>query len=130
MKLEKFPAAAFLVLLALVLAGCASARAVKADVAPGNAIMMKAGNFSFDPNAITVFGPGPVTLTITNTSGTGHNITVKDPSGKVIASAEIPPNATITTQVTFPSPGDYPFFCNHPLHTELGMKGHFTVSGS
>ncbi len=130
MKLAKYLVAAFAVLVALALAGCASAPTIKAEVTQGSTLVMKASNFAFDPNVITVHGPGTVTLTITNTGGTGHNISVKDPAGKVIASTEIAPNATITTNVTFASPGDYFFFCNHPLHTDFGMKGHFIVTGS
>ncbi len=127
----KFLIVAFPALLALALAGCATAPTVRAEVSPGGpALAVKASNFYFEPNAITIHGPGTVTLTITNTGGTGHNITVDDPAGKVIASVEIPPNATITTEVNLPAPGDYPFFCNHPLHTDFGMKGHFTVTGS
>jgi len=91
---------------------------------------MKADNFSFSPNSISIHGTGTVTLTIANASGTAHNITVDDPKGKVIDSMEIPPNATVTTQVSFPGPGDYPFTCSHPFHAGLGMKGHFIVSGS
>ena len=52
------------------------------------------------------------------------------PKGKVITNVEIPPNATVNTQVTFSAPGDYYFFCNHPFHASFGMKGHFIVSGS
>jgi len=131
LKLEKTLLLVFFAVLALALSGCASAPTTRADVAPGGAALaMKASNFSFDPNTIAVHGTGTISLTITNTGGTAHNITVNDPAGKVIDSVEIPPNATVTTQITFPAPGDYSFFCNHPFHESLGMKGHFTVSGS
>ncbi len=120
-----------LFVIALAISGCATVPTTTAFVTPGGpALVMKASNFAFDPNSITVHGTGTVTLTITNTGGTGHNITINDPAGKVIDSAEIPPNGTITTQVTFPAPGDYPFTCNHPFHAGFGMKGHFVVSGS
>jgi len=117
-------------LIALVLSGCTTAPATSAEITPGGAaLVMKAGNFFFDPNTVTVKGTGTITLTITNTGGSSHNITVNDPSGKVIDSAEIPPNGTVTTQVTFPVPGEYRFTCNHPFHADLGMKGRFIVSG-
>ena len=68
---------------AVSLAGCASAPTIRADVTPGGAaLVMKASNFAFDPNMVSVHGTGVVTVTITNTSGTGHNITVDDPKGK------------------------------------------------
>jgi len=38
-------------------------------------------------------------VTITNTSGSGHNITVDDPNGKEIASVEMPPKAMVSVQV-------------------------------
>jgi uncharacterized cupredoxin-like copper-binding protein len=129
-KLGKFLLIAPLALFALALGGCASSPTVGGEVTPGGAaLMMAASNFRFDPNAIAVHGTGTVTLTITNTGGTAHNITVNDPQGKVIDTVEIPPNATVTTQVTFPAPGVYPFTCNHPLHAGFGMKGQFTVTG-
>ncbi len=116
---------------AVSLAGCASAPTIRADVTPGGAaLVMKASNFAFDPNMVSVHGTGVVMVTITNTSGTGHNITVDDPKGKVITSVEIPPNATVNAQISFSTPGDYYFFCNHPFHASFGMKGHFIVSGS
>ncbi len=119
-----------LILAPLALAGCASAPATRAEAAGGGTLAMKAGNFDFDPNTVSVHGTGTLTLTVTNTTGTGHNIVVKDPSGKVIDSADLPPNGTVTTQVTFPAPGDYYFYCSHPFHEGFGMKGHFIVSGS
>ncbi len=117
-------------LFALALWGCASAPTTRATVAPGASLEMKASNFRFDPNTIAVQGTGTVTLVITNTSGAGHNITVNDPKGKVIDSVEIAPNATVSTSVTFPAPGDYSFTCNHPFHASFGMTGRFIVSGS
>jgi plastocyanin len=131
MKLEKSLLLLLFALLALALSGCATVPATRGDVTPGGAALaMKASDFSFDANTIAVHGTGTISLTITNTSGTAHNVTVNDPMGKAIDSVEIPPNATLTTQVTFPSTGDYYFYCNHPLHASFGMKGHFIVSGS
>ncbi len=91
---------------------------------------MNAGNFSYDPNMVTVHGTGTITLTITNVSGSGHNIVVNDPSGKQIAIADLPPKGVATVQVTFAAPGDYYFYCSHPFHAGFGMKGHFIVTGS
>jgi plastocyanin len=119
-----------LILVPLALAACASAPLTRAEAAGGGTLAMKAGNFFFDPNMVTVAGTGTLTLTITNTTGSGHSIVVKDPGGKIIDSADLPPHAVVTTQVTFPAPGDYYFYCSHPFHESLGMKGHFIVSGS
>jgi uncharacterized cupredoxin-like copper-binding protein len=129
--LEKSLLLLLFAVLALALSGCATVPTTRADVTPGGAALaMTASDFRFDPNTIAVHGTGTISLTITNTGGTRHNITVNDPKGKVIDSVEIPPNATLTTQVNFSAPGDYYFYCNHPLHADFGMKGHFIVSGS
>jgi len=119
-----------LILASLILAGCASAPTTQAEASGGGALTMKAGNFYFDPNTVSVQGTGTLTLTITNTTGSAHNIVVKDPGGKIIDMADIPPNGTVTTPVTFPAPGDYYFYCSHPFHEGFGMKGHFIVSGN
>jgi len=119
-----------LILAPLAFAGCASAPTTRAEASAGGTLAMKAGNFYFDPNIVSVHGTGALTLTITNTTGSAHNIVVKDPGGAVIDTADIPPNGAVTTQVTFPAPGDYYFFCSHPFHEGFGMKGHFIVSGS
>ena len=120
----------FLMLAPLAFAACASAPVSKAEVTSGGTLAIKAGNFWYDPNTVSVQGTGTLTLTITNTTGTGHNIVVKDPMGKVINTTDLPTNGIATTQVTFPAPGDYYFYCSHPFHEGLGMKGHFIVSGN
>ncbi len=119
-----------LILIPLAFAGCASVPTTRAEATPGSGTLaMKAGNFDFDPNIVSITGTGTLTLTITNITSTGHSIVIKDPGGKVLDSADLPPNGIVTTLVTFPAPGDYYFYCSHPFHEGFGMKGHFIVTG-
>ena len=127
MRISRLAAATLVPALALVLWSCASTPAPQAEVSPGSEITVKASNFKFDPSVIEMHGTGTVTLVVTNTGATGHNITIKDPKGAVIDSAEIGPNATVTRTVSFPAPGTYAISCNHPFHTTFGMSGRFIV---
>ena len=128
MRLWNALSASSLCIVAFVLAGCASVPKVQASVTPGGEpLSIAASDFRFDPNVIAVHGLGAIMLKITNSGGTAHNITVDTPSGKAIKSVEIPPHSMISTHVVFDGPGDYNFFCSHPFHADLGMKGHFLV---
>jgi plastocyanin len=124
------PLVPFLAMLVMGLGSCATAPTVRAEASAGGpAVLIQASDFRFDPNEIAVHGTGTLTVTVANTSATAHNLTVDDPKGAVIDSVEIPAHATVSTQVNFSTPGSYYFFCNHPLHADLGMKGHFIVTG-
>ena len=127
MRLSRRATAALAAALALAIWGCASAPAPQVEVTPGSEITVMASNFKFDPSVIEMHGTGTVTLVVTNTGSTAHNITIKDPKGTVIDSAEIGPNATVTRAVSFPAPGTYAISCNHPFHTTFGMSGRFLV---
>jgi len=108
--------------------GCASAQTVKLTVQPGTqSIDIAASNFKFDPNLINIPSPGTYTLSVTNKSGLHHNITVKDPSGKVIAKQGLTPGKTVQVSVDFAETGTYPFLCTVDSHAELGMTGKFQV---
>jgi plastocyanin len=126
-RLSRLAAVILAPALALAVWGCASAPAPQAEVSPGSEITVKASNFKFDPNTIQMRGTGTVTFVVTNTGGSAHNITIKDPKGTVVDSAEIGPNATVTRTVSFPAPGTYAISCNHPFHTAFGMSGRIIV---
>jgi plastocyanin len=87
------------------------------------AIDMKANSFEFQPNNIKVPKPVALTLTIENISGTAHNITIKNPEGQVLKSADLPSEKTISVTVDLLATGKYEFYCDKPLHATLGMKG-------
>ena len=119
----------FAAALTLIVCGCAST--VRFTVPTGvRSIAIAAGSFYFNPNHITVPATGAYRLVVTNKAGIHHNITVKDPAGKIIASQNLAPGKTVEVPVDFPQPGKYPFYCNVDAHAELGMSGRFDVATS
>lgn len=119
-------AAALLVLLA----GCGGHKqAINVAAAPGQKVQVdvKASNFAFDPAVINAQKGQTLVLNVTNVTGEAHNITVKDPSGKVIKEEDIPAHQTITVEVPLQTAGVYPLYCDKPLHATLGMKGRIKV---
>jgi plastocyanin len=113
-------------MLLLFLAGCGGHKqTISVTAAPGQkaTVDMKAGSFYFDPAVITARAGETLVLNVTNVSGEKHNITVKDPAGKVVAEKDIPSHQTVTVEVPLPTAGVYPFHCGVDLHATLGMKG-------
>jgi len=88
---------------------------------------VKASNFAFDPAVINAQKGQTLVLNVTNVTGEPHNITVKDPSGKVIKDEDIPARQTITVEIPLRTAGVYPLYCDKPLHSTLGMKGRIEV---
>lgn len=122
--------AAGAVVLVMLLSGCAGHReAVKASAPPGQKVKleMKADNFNFDPAEINVQKGSILVLEVRNVTGTGHNITVKDPSGNIMKSEDIPGNQSVTTEIFLSTAGVYPFYCDKPFHPTLGMKGRIVA---
>ena len=120
-------AAALLVLLA----GCGDRKqAINVGAAaPGQKVQVdvKASNFAFDPAIVNAQKGQTLVLNITNVTGEPHNITVKDPAGKVIRNEDIPAHKAITVEVPLQTAGTYPLYCDKPLHAPLGMKGRIEV---
>jgi len=120
-------AAALLVLLA----GCGGHKQAinVAPSAPGDKVQvdMKATNFAFDPAVINARKGQTLVLNVTNVSGETHNIMVKDPSGKVIGDMDIGRQQTVTLEIPLTTAGVYPFYCDKPFHSTLGMKGRIEV---
>jgi plastocyanin len=120
----------YAVALLLLLSGCAGRKqAVNVTAPPGQkvSVEMKASNFAFDPAVITAQKGDILVLHVTNVSGEAHNLTVKDPSGNIMKSEDIPAHQTITMEIPLPTAGVYPFYCDKPLHATLGMKGRIEV---
>lgn len=115
----------------LLLSACAGREEVFRASAPAGQkvrVEMKAGSFDFDPDVIRAKRGDTLVLHVTNVSGIGHNITVNDPSGKILKSQDIPSHESITIEIALPNSGVYPFYCDKTFHTTFGMKGRIEVS--
>jgi plastocyanin len=88
---------------------------------------MKASSFSFDPGTIVARRGETLVLHINNVSGERHNLTVKDPAGKIIRSEDLPSHQIVTMEIPLDTAGVYPFYCDIDLHATLGMKGKIEV---
>jgi plastocyanin len=118
------------VALLIFLSGCSGHKeAINVAAAPGQKVTvdMKASSFKFDPAVIDARVGETLVLNVTNVSGEKHNITVKDPSGKVIGEMDMAGHQTVTMEVSLPTAGVYPFYCDVDAHTMLGMKGKIEV---
>jgi plastocyanin len=86
-------------------------------------VMVEANDYSFVPNHFQTYQGTSIVFTIQNTSGSGHNFTIKDPAGNILQSAEVAPQKSVEVKVDFPHIGVYPFYCDRPFHRTLGMEG-------
>ncbi len=100
------------------------------SVGPGEkTVNIKASDFKFDPNDIKARKGDVLTLSVENvSSGTLHNITVKSPQGNTLAEANIESKSTAKVTVKLTEAGTYPFYCDRPFHSSLGMKGKIEVA--
>ncbi len=104
--------------------------ASNAAVSDTGMLQLKASNFKFEPSTINIPKPGPITLQVENMSDHEHNITVKNPEGRIISSVNLPSKKTTPVQLDLSKPGNYSFYCDKPLHETMGMKGEFKVGGN
>jgi plastocyanin len=118
-------------LMILSFSACADTGRVQ-DVSPGvkgnMVVSMTVSSFQFDPSVIQVDRTGDLTIRAHNVGTSDHNVTVKDPQEKVIASADLPAGKTVTVNVALKTPGTYEFYCNKFMHAALGMKGEIKVA--
>ncbi len=119
-------AAALLVLLS----GCGGSKetvnvAAKRDT--NVTVEMKASNFAFNPGRIVARKGDTLILHVTNVAKEKHDITIKDPSGKIIKREDLPSGEMVTVKVLLPDAGVYPFYCAIDFHAGLGMKGRIEV---
>ncbi len=89
---------------------------------------MKASDFKFEPNNIKAFKGDVIVFRIENTSGSGHNFTVKNPQGSVLQSVALPPKETVEIRIALSQTGIYEFYCDKPFHSGFGMKGRVEVN--
>jgi len=85
------------------------------------------GQLSFDKKTLSAKA-GKVTITMTNSSSLGHNITIQQgTSGSVLGSTPTFSGGSKSVTVNL-KPGTYTFFCSVPGHRAGGMVGTLTVS--
>ena len=92
-------------------------------------------SFGYTPKLIHLAAGRPVTLTFTNTSGSGHDFTAKEffASSQVTAGAapkgeiELKPHETKSITLV-PRAGSYQVHCSHFMHTTFGMTGTIAVN--
>lgn len=110
----------------MLMGGCAPPKAAVTAPPERQVVSLKAESFDFTPQVIRAH-PGEVILDVENVSGMAHNITVKDPAGKVLVSRDLPAKETVRVAVPLAGTGEYPFYCDKPMHPTLGMKGRIEV---
>ena len=126
------PPAPLLLLTALVLAvGCGG----DDDSSPeGGAVTLKAGSvlevsakeYSFDPAAVVLGGPGELRIRLENDGSLAHNIRLRRNGDEAGGTASLPPGDTGTATVDV-RPGRYELLCTVGDHAALGMTGELQV---
>jgi plastocyanin len=85
------------------------------------------GQLSYDKKTLSAKA-GKVTITMTNSSSVGHNITIQQgTSGSVLGSTPTFSGGSKSVSVNL-KPGTYTFFCSVPGHRAAGMVGTLKVS--
>jgi plastocyanin len=92
-------------------------------------------SYGYTPKMIHLVAGRPVTLTFTNTSGSGHDFTAKEFFGasKITSGAapegeiELKPHESKSITLV-PRAGAYKAHCSHFMHTTFGMTGTITVN--
>jgi plastocyanin len=70
---------------------------------------------------------GKVTIAFTNKAPEGHNFTLANSAGKVLAATPTFSGGTKTITVSLTA-GSYTYYCSVPGHRQAGMQGTLTVS--
>jgi len=85
------------------------------------------GSLAYDKKTLSAKA-GKVTITMTNMSSLGHNITIQQgTSGAVLGSTPTFQGGTKSVSLNL-KPGKYTFYCSVPGHRAGGMVGTLTVS--
>jgi uncharacterized cupredoxin-like copper-binding protein len=75
------------------------------------------------PTVIRAHQGDRLVLRVVNEAGAVHNLTVKNPRGESVTSADLPVGATVDIPVELTESGTWPFYCDMPFHKTLGMSG-------
>ena len=107
----------------------ATSSAAAAGGASGNLAIAAnpSGQLAYDKKTLSAKA-GKVTITMTNMSPVGHNITIQQgTSGSVLGATPTFNGGTKSVTVNLTA-GTYTFFCSVPGHRAAGMVGTLTVS--
>lgn len=134
----------FILVLAILLAGCAGAGASQAAATE---ITVEATDFAYNPVSVTVPAGQPVTLTLNNTGAVEHDFVVDKINVSDVQASDTGPAAhhqmgdapeydlhffaragdTAVLNFTALEPGTYEIFCSIEGHKEAGMIGQLIV---
>lgn len=121
-------------MIAFRLAWLALAIASPAATSPYATQRVDLANFRFMPRQVQLAANRPVTIVLTNRSGSGHDFTAPEffASSRIIAGAApggkigMPGHATRSITL-IPRAGTYRLHCSHFLHSSFGMTGTILV---
>ncbi|MHB8532910.1 MAG: plastocyanin/azurin family copper-binding protein [Solirubrobacteraceae bacterium] len=85
----------------------------------------KEGALKYDTTSLAAKA-GKVTITFTNTSPVGHNLTIESSGGQTVGATPTFQGGSKTLEATLKA-GTYKFFCSVPGHRQAGMEGTITV---
>ncbi len=113
----------------LLLTGCSGPQqTVKVSPEIGEKVIaMKASSFDFNPDIIKARQGDRLVFEIENVSGFEHNFTLKNPAGEILIARDLPEHEIVQVELSLAEPGEYPFYCDKPLHATFGMKGRLIV---
>ncbi len=103
--------------------GAADAAATEAS-ALTRTVEVSLSDFAITPNAITVPAGEDVTLRVTNTSGTAHDLSVEGLAKTALLESSTPEELHLGTLAA----GTYALLCTVPGHADLGMRGTLAVA--
>jgi len=113
---------------ALFAAGCGGhddpARTVTAPA--GGAVRVVAKEYSFDPSAIVVRGPGTLRIALSNGGSLAHNLKLMKDGRELGGTPSFPSGQAESVRLKL-ARGDYDFVCTVGDHEELGMRGTLRV---
>ena len=125
------PAFPLLLLAVLLAVGCGNEEKAgtgggAAQLGSGEVLAVAGKEYSFDPAAVVLDGPGELRIRLSNDGSLAHNLKLRRDGKEVGGTPSLPAgkSAEATVRVT---PGRYEMLCTVGDHAELGMTGELQV---
>ena len=83
------------------------------------------GNLKFQQSSLSA-SAGSDTINFNNPASLGHDVCVKDSSGKQLGCSSVITGSSTTLKVNL-KPGNYTYYCSVDSHAAAGMEGTLTV---